>query len=80
MKLSDKLKQLQTEAQNDELTSDGIEDGFNRAIEDAECYESKFIEMKEALKSAVACLDDSRGYWVQKPVTIIEKCNKALQQ
>jgi len=79
MKLSDKLKQLQQEVENNELTSDGIDDGFNRVIEDAEYYERKFIEMKGALTSAVGCLDDSRGYWVQKPVTIIEKCRMALK-
>lgn len=39
MKLSDKLRQLQEEANNGELTQDGIEDGFNRCIEDAEDLE-----------------------------------------
>jgi len=46
MKLSDKLKQLQQEAQEDELTIDAIEDGFNRCIEDAEYLESNLDEVR----------------------------------
>ncbi len=41
MKLSQKLRQLQREADNGELTQDAIEDGFNRCIEDAEYLEQK---------------------------------------
>lgn len=45
MKLSEKLRELQKEAFNDELTFDAIEDGFNRCIEDAEYLEWKARKM-----------------------------------
>ena len=47
MKLSEMLHQLQNEARIGELTVEGIEDGFNRAIEAAKDLEG--LNNKEAL-------------------------------
>lgn len=47
MKLSERIKQLQKEAKDGELTIDAIEDGFNRCIEDAEYYESVEKKVKK---------------------------------
>ena len=59
MKLSEKLRQLQKEAQDGELTQDAIEDGFNRCIEDAERLE---LDQKELQCLNAAGVDNWEGH------------------